>query len=632
MTQTVLFVDDDENLLEFLRDVGSDWRYQTLVASSGEEALEFVQEEDVQVAVVDQRMPGMKGVELLNRFREEQPHIVRVMMTGHTDLQSAMDAINQGAVFRFFRKPFELDQLRDILADAMEEFEQNQARKLLLDQLESDKARRGEEQTKIVSKLALFRVDITNGKILSVNNSAVDLTGKPEADLIETDSILLFPNNDYREFTRELKQTIGKFGVCYTQIELPAEGEEEPELYNVTGIPLENGSGDFNEILLLLSPDYPLSSAEITLYNYVRDLEDSAELMDRGLKFLYEMSKKVATMQDFDRFVQSIFSDLKEIIGFDLGFLATFQENNNAVFVLSEYQLDEETRETIIGEFHQQYKNETGAELPNIPLDMEVYDWDGNTLTEESELLPDSLKANISIPLKAPEGDLLGVLYIGSYNTTSYTGEEVRLFATFSASVALVLHVINNLSLFQQVKEQAIKDGMTGLYNRRYFEEQMRKELERSSRYNNDLSFLILDIDHFKSVNDTYGHLNGDEILKKIAHIILDSSRNIDIPIRYGGEEFVIILPETHLEDAHVLAERLRKRIEEHAFQLTGEVAKKTPEISITVSIGLSHVEESEEISAEELVERGDKALYFAKEHVRNQVVDYPSIESEAVK
>ena len=629
MSHTVLFVDDDQNLLEFLQDVGKSWNYQSLMASSGEDALDIVEKEDVQVAVVDQRMPGMNGIELLNILREKQPEIVRVMMTGHADIQSAMDAINQGAVFRFFRKPFELDQLRAILADAIDEYDKNQARQMLLNQLESDKPRPEGDQTRIVSKLALFRVNMKTGEILGVNTPATKLVDMQAENLIGTDFSQYFPKTIFTQFREEVQQAVEEFGVCYTQIELP--GGEETELYNVTGIPISKDTSDGEEVHLLLSPDYPLSSAEITLYNYVRDLEDSAALKDKGLKFLYEMSKKVATTQDFDQFVQSIFSDLREIIDFDLGFLANFQENNTSIFVLTDYQLDNETRKTIINELNQQYKNETGEELPDVPLDFEVFDWEGNKLSDVETEMPDSLKANISIPLKAPKEDVLGLLYIGSSSTTSYTGEEVRLFATFSARIALVLHVINNLALFHQVKELAIKDGLTGLYNRRYFEEQIQKELERSHRYNNDLSFLILDIDHFKSVNDTYGHLNGDEILKEMAEIIDDSSRNIDIPIRYGGEEFVIILPETSLEGAHVIANRLRKRVANHEFLLTGKVAKDTPHIQITVSIGISHLMDGEEIAAEELVERGDKALYYAKEHGRNQVVDYDAITSGAV-
>jgi len=629
MAQTVLFVDDDENLLEFLKDVAEDWNFETLVANSGQEALAIVTKEEVQVTVVDQRMSGMSGVDLLNKLRETEPQIVRVMMTAHAELQEVIDAINQGMAFRFFRKPFELEQLRDILTDAINEYKRNQARRLLIGQLGNELTADEEDQKTIVSKLALFRVKIADGSVLSANDSAVRLAGQSEAEVIQAGFSQLFPDDGFEGFTRKVKKSIREYGVCYTQIPLTIQGEKK--LYNITGMPIDTDAGNVDEVLLLLSPEYPLSDAEMTLYNYIRDLEDSAELKDRGLKFLYEMSKKVATTQDFDKFVQSIFSDLREIISCDLGFLATFQENKNSVIILSEYQLDQDSRQSIVGELFRQYKNETGTDLTEDRLDFQIYGWQGDELSEESPQLPDSLRANMSIPLKAPEGELLGVLYIGSCSTASYTSEEVRLFATFGARVALVLHVINNLTIFKQVKEMAIKDSLTGLYNRRYFEEQLRIELERSRRYDNDLAFLILDIDKFKNVNDTYGHLNGDKILKEIAQIILDSSRNIDIPIRYGGEEFVILLPETHLDGAKVIAERLRRRVEGHAFPLTGEVAKKNPEISITISIGLSHVVDSVEISAEELVERGDKALYYAKEHGRNQVVDYPKIESKAV-
>ncbi len=141
------------------------------------------------------------------------------------------------------------------------------------------------------------------------------------------------------------------------------------------------------------------------------------------------------------------------------------------------------------------------------------------------------------------------------------------------------------------------------------------------------MSFLILDIDHFKQVNDTYGHLKGDEILKELAQIISHSARSSDIPVRYGGEEFVIILPETSLDGALVIAERLRDRVENHPFRLSDDGNTDPEEISITISIGISYTSASKMVTSDELVAQGDKALYHAKKNGRNRVVTYDSLE-----
>ncbi|MCF7802917.1 MAG: diguanylate cyclase [Candidatus Marinimicrobia bacterium] len=631
MKHAILFVDDDTDFLQFLEELAHNWTYPTRTVDSPQKALEIVEESDIHIVVADHKMPEMTGIELLNILKEQYPQIVRIMMTGYADLESAMDAINQGAVFRFFRKPFQIEQLKDILNAAAKEYDRKRARELLLEQLENMDPRSEGEQKQIASQLATIRVDLESGEILDGNEAGLNLCHFEQQGIGKKKFMDVFPDLDFDQFTGDVLSEIREFGVGYTQIDL--RNSERDLLYNVTAIPVASNedisSEKFGQVSLIFSPNFPLSETEINLYNYVKELEDSAELKDRGLKFLYEMSKKVATTQDFEEFVESIFDDLKEIIGFDLGFLSVYQETNTKIFIHTNYHLNDPVEESITGEVIRQFENETGEDFDDKPIHKKIHGWDGEPLPDSAPEIPSPWKANISIPLKTPDQELLGLLFISSCGKNSYTTEEIRLFATFSARVALVLHVINNLEVFQQVKELAIKDSLTGLYNRRFFEEQIQKEIERSQRYENPLSFLILDIDHFKSVNDTYGHLNGDEIIKNLAWIIRDSSRNIDIPIRYGGEEFAMILPETNIEGAQIFAERLRKRIEEHAFELTGDAAKNTPEIQITVSIGISHLAKEEHVNTQDLVEQGDKALYYAKESGRNRVIDYDRIAAE---
>ncbi len=167
----------------------------------------------------------------------------------------------------------------------------------------------------------------------------------------------------------------------------------------------------------------------------------------------------------------------------------------------------------------------------------------------------------------------------------------------------------------QNLKKLAYRDGLTGLYNKRYFHKVCTTELERSIRYKLPFSLLILDIDFFKKVNDTYGHPAGDMVLEKISNSILRLIRNCDIAARVGGEEFAIILPETGLKGANVLAQRLRRGIEQEKF-----TAKET-DISITISIGLTATElAKKELSVETFIKQSDQALYKAKQNGRNRV------------
>ena len=168
----------------------------------------------------------------------------------------------------------------------------------------------------------------------------------------------------------------------------------------------------------------------------------------------------------------------------------------------------------------------------------------------------------------------------------------------------------------KKLKQQAITDALTGLYNRGYFDDAIRREWSRASRHNHYLSLVMFDIDHFKKVNDTYGHQAGDLVLSQVASIFKKKTRKSDIAARYGGEEFVVILPETGPKGAIVAAEKARLAVEEAILNITD---KKS--IRITVSCGVTSQEPKKGGSHEGLIEKADSALYKAKDGGRNRVV-----------
>lgn len=163
------------------------------------------------------------------------------------------------------------------------------------------------------------------------------------------------------------------------------------------------------------------------------------------------------------------------------------------------------------------------------------------------------------------------------------------------------------------IEENAKVDSLTGLHNRRWLEEMYTRELKRSNDGNFSLSAFMLDIDHFKNINDTYGHLAGDRVLITVAQEIIRSLRPSDMPVRYGGEEFTVFLPNTTTENAKVIAERLRSNIERTKITLsTGET------IMVTVSVGFTERQQGDTV--ETLIRRADEALYHAKNSGRNRV------------
>jgi two-component system, cell cycle response regulator len=169
------------------------------------------------------------------------------------------------------------------------------------------------------------------------------------------------------------------------------------------------------------------------------------------------------------------------------------------------------------------------------------------------------------------------------------------------------------LHMMEELKKLSITDGLTQLYNSRYFYSQIKGEIERFKRYGHKLSMLLLDIDHFKDYNDTHGHLEGDKILVRIGRIIKSCLRKMDTAYRYGGEEFTIILPGTPGEEAKTVAERLRTAVAAEDF--TGG---DHPGSRITISIGVTQYCHDEPVSS--FVQRADQAMYQSKQSGRNKV------------
>jgi diguanylate cyclase (GGDEF)-like protein len=182
--------------------------------------------------------------------------------------------------------------------------------------------------------------------------------------------------------------------------------------------------------------------------------------------------------------------------------------------------------------------------------------------------------------------------------------------------VGQVSSSIENIALHELVSEQAVTDELTGLSNNRRFRELISKEAARAQRFGHELSLIMLDIDDFKRVNDTYGHLQGDEVLRMIGKVLDAESRGVDEPARYGGEEFAVALPETGMDGAAGLAQRIRARIEAEAVKRTdGRGALK-----VTASVGAATMPESA-ATAQELIAAADAALYEAKRAGKNRVV-----------
>jgi len=216
----------------------------------------------------------------------------------------------------------------------------------------------------------------------------------------------------------------------------------------------------------------------------------------------------------------------------------------------------------------------------------------------------------IPLPLRAG-GQTFGVLALFRGLDKPLGKDQVQ--ALFAAANHLAL-ALKNATLFTLVKSRADHDGLTRIHNRRAFDERLIEEMRRHQRYRQPMGLLMLDIDHFKVINDTFGHLAGDLVLREVGKILSETVRGTDFTARYGGEEFMVILPQTNEEQSRILAERLRTLIAEARFTHNGQT------FSITVSVGVASLQPGSLAKRRALLEKADQALYQAKNMGRNQV------------
>src|SRR3990167_3661788 len=237
------------------------------------------------------------------------------------------------------------------------------------------------------------------------------------------------------------------------------------------------------------------------------------------------------------------------------------------------------------------------------------------TANTPAKTKPISIQSHITLPLVA-NGEDIGYASVVSHKPNAFNDEAIQRFFPVCYSLAIALR---NARLFQSTKELSITDSLTRIYNRHYFDDVIEKEFLRSYRYKLPLSLAIIDIDNFKAINDTYGHPEGDKVLRQLVNQTMKTIRNTDILARYGGEEFCIIMPLTDIEVGIIVMERLRVVIAESLFPITRH------HIQLTVSIGLSSLFDHHITSAKELVKESDSALYLAKKTGKNRVYIYTS-------
>jgi two-component system cell cycle response regulator len=333
------------------------------------------------------------------------------------------------------------------------------------------------------------------------------------------------------------------------------------------------------------------------------------ELLDRKLyeqTILSDIGCVSKSLINFDESFTSVMGAVVRVVDFAVGAWAFVEDDELQVVLMlrrpMSHEAVEEAKSRLLADIS---KHRDGARFERVqarlfaPLGTEA-------AAPEEQILG----GFASFPVMRND-ELAGLLALGGRAAARITGEV----ETFLGQVAHQAHIVlENSRLFHRIKNLSIRDSLTELFNHRHSLEVLRNELDRVGRYEGGIGVLMIDIDHFKEVNDAHGHQAGDHVLKEIARRLRDALRTVDSLGRYGGEEFLVVLPHTGEEESRQTAERLRQAIADRPFHAAGH------EFPLTVSIGVASYPSTAE-TPDALIREADAALYRAKEGGRNRVV-----------
>jgi diguanylate cyclase (GGDEF)-like protein len=349
-----------------------------------------------------------------------------------------------------------------------------------------------------------------------------------------------------------------------------------------------------------------MRKSEVRLLNLLNTLNMRTSELEKSqalLELIYENTRVLASILDPDSIVKEITRLMNYFLNYDSCSIILSDKQNN--FYYRARLLNGKSN------FHPKAIDDI-----NLKLFRKIAD------QQEEVLIKDITTRNDFVPLNEQSKSIMivpmvahsttnGILTAESSHSGQFKDKDLQILTAIARSGALALE---NAFLHKKTAELTIRDELTKAYNYRYFVQKLEEEKRRTARYNLPLSLIMVDIDWFKKLNDSYGHEAGNKVLERLSSIIKNCTRDVDIFARYGGEEFAIILPQTPLSEAKVISERIRKRVEQETFE-TNEGRK----MRITVSIGLTSFPENGK-SEEEIIAIADQAMYHAKGEGRNKV------------
>jgi diguanylate cyclase (GGDEF)-like protein len=368
-----------------------------------------------------------------------------------------------------------------------------------------------------------------------------------------------------------------------------------------------------------IHPKHFPSETENALYSFAGQISETIRMArlakeQEELVFefqaFYHASKELSSMIDFDEIVRKLQILCAEIVKSDFTALAVVQNEPDR------YSVFEWTGDSKLPETYSDLMNSGRSWISWFLQNREeplIFSESQLELQEMFLLRREENRGEVVTYLAVPmrhQQKCIGALVLGSRQKDAFTSHQSRILSILCNQAAVS---IENSFIIRKMEVLAITDGLTELFNHRYFQESLEREIARAERQRQPLTLLLLDIDHFKGFNDSFGHPAGDFVLKSLAALLKKNARKIDILARYGGEEFAALLPGIEIKNARKTAERWRKAVQRASLKWEDK------SFAVTLSIGFASYPADSE-NKTELIEKADRALYLAKENGRNQV------------
>jgi len=336
--------------------------------------------------------------------------------------------------------------------------------------------------------------------------------------------------------------------------------------------------------------------------NLVTSIPTSAPLARRDIELLLDVTRALNSTLSVDDVLNIIIDSALTFTGAERGYIMLRDDEDRFKIRIRRHIDTSETDATDEGVSTSVVERCLATEQPVLIYDVsEVPEF-----SEKESIVDLNLKSILAVPM-VRAGGVTGVLYLDSRELrTRFKSTQLDLLMAFASHAAISLE---NARLY----EMAIKDQLTGVYLRHHFDSRLNAEFQRAQRYRSPLSLVFIDIDHFKTINDTLGHPVGDKVLRRVGHLIHAAARNTDLAARYGGEEFVLLAPETHLDMASILAERLRATVANERHQVADT------SVQVTISLGVAAYPGASIETPADLVRMADDALLKAKKLGRNR-------------